>query len=109
MPDQPTFNATSQQRDHETWMVEVSGEIDMVTAPKLQAVLDEVAGSQPSKVLLELKDVSFLDSSGIRVLVNAQNAFKQQGVGLAIDGMSGAVAQVLETSGLLASLTDGDS
>lgn len=107
--DRSPFAASSERKDDEIWVIEASGELDIATAPRLQVAIDEVLGSQPGKVLLELRDVSFLDLSGIRVLVDARNALEQQGAALVIDGMSGAVSQVLETAGLLTSLTEGDA
>jgi anti-anti-sigma factor len=77
--------------------------LDIATAPTLERVLSEVADGRPQTVLLELDHVTFVDSSGLRLLVEFRNrlsAHEPPAVFL-IDGMSAAVEQLLEISGLL--------
>jgi anti-sigma B factor antagonist len=99
------FSAASQQHDGRVWVVRVTGELDLATAPRLEAALDEVLAAAPVTVLLGLDDVDFVDSTGLRVIVRARRAFDEHGARLVIDGLSGAVEQVLEVSGLLDELT----
>jgi anti-sigma B factor antagonist len=46
--------------------VSVSGDVDLVTAPRLQEAVEQHLPDRP--VLLDLTGVGFLDSSGVRVL-----------------------------------------
>ena len=77
------------------------GEIDFdsaeVLAVRLRALIDHGA----LVVVLDATHVTFLDSSGLRVIVAAANRFRAQGGQLFIEGMSGAVQRVLEITGLL--------
>jgi anti-sigma B factor antagonist len=91
--DGPAFSAASQQREGSVWVVRVTGELDLATAPRLRDTLDEVLASDPSTVLLGLEDVTFPDSMGIRVIVAVRNELKARGAALVIDGLSGAVQQ----------------
>jgi anti-anti-sigma factor len=90
------------------WLVRVRGEIDLASAPKLGAVLDQAIAAQPAQVMVELESVSFMDSTGLRVLVEAQRRLQQRGGTLVIDGMSETVRRVLEVAGLLAELAASD-
>jgi anti-anti-sigma factor len=105
-----TFSTASQQREGGVFVVTVAGELDISTAPQLEQMLATVAASKPRTVLLELTDVGFLDSSGLRVLI----AFRKQlestepKATLLIDGMSPAVEKVLEVTGLLHDLAHRD-
>ena len=90
-------------------VVRVSGEIDIATAPRLEAVIDEVVDLRPSSVLVELDDVSFLDSSGIRTLVVAKRRLAEIDASFVIDGMSETVKHVLEIAGMLDALATPDS
>ncbi len=103
--DQAAVSVASQQRDGSVWVVRVTGELDLATVPRLQATLDEVLASAPATVLLGLEDVTFLDSTGIRAIVAARKQLAVRGATLVLDGVSGAVQQVLEVSGLLDDLT----
>ena len=87
------------------WVVRVAGEVDIATAPRLAATLDAVVKADPTRVLVELDDVTFLDSSGIRALVLAQRRLEDVGAAFVIDGMSEAVKHVLEIAGVLESLS----
>ena len=99
----------AQVRDSgELWLLRVRGEIDLASSQKLEAVLDEAIAAQPSRIIVELDSVTFLDSTGLRVLVEAQRRLQQRGGTLVIDGMSETVRRVLEVTGLLASLVESD-
>ncbi|GAB2998776.1 STAS domain-containing protein [Amycolatopsis acidiphila] len=52
-------------------VLEVAGEVDMVTAPQLADALEVQLGRDVRVVVVELARVSFLGSSGLAVLVNA--------------------------------------
>lgn len=100
----PGLSTTAREEAGGVWVVRVGGELDIGTAGKLEAVLDTIRASKPSRVLLEFEDVAFVDSSGLRVVVAAKRDFEKGGATLTIGGMSGAVQQVFEVAGLLDSL-----
>ena len=54
--------------------------------------------------VVHCEDLGFVDSSGLRALVRAQNRFGEQGGRLLLEGLSGAAERVLELTGLLESL-----
>ena len=58
-----------------TW-VHVSGELDLATTPQLERTLRE-AGLQARLVALDLRDVTFMDSSGVHVIVDASIGARQ--------------------------------
>jgi anti-sigma B factor antagonist len=78
-------------------VVAVAGEIDMVTAPMLTKTLDEVSG----QLLLDLRAVSFMDSSGVRVLAAQRLQRSTDGHDCRVVALSPQVRRVLEISGLL--------
>lgn len=72
------------------------GEIDSYTAPQLG---DRLA-DDPSVDVLDLAGVSFIDSSGLRVLVEGHQARVDRGARLVLRAPSAAVQRLLEISGL---------
>jgi anti-sigma B factor antagonist len=81
-------------------VVAVRGEIDIVTAPKLQdALLSSFNASSPRGVV-DLSEVTFLDSTGLSVLVTAQKQCRDFGGGLELVITSDAVLRVFEITGL---------
>jgi len=83
------------------WSVVVRGEIDMQTAPKLEGVLDDVIAQDARLVKLDLQQVDFLDSSGLRVILEASNQLSEQDGQLVLEGASAAVERVLELTGVI--------
>ncbi len=77
------------------WSVE--GEIDAHTAPHLAAALTEIPDAD---IVIDFCGVTFMDSSGLRVLVEATTRAVDQGHELIISNPSAAVRRVIEISGL---------
>ena len=83
------------------WAVVVRGEIDMQTAAKLESALDDVIAKGALLVTLDLEHVTFLDSSGLRVILGASNKLSAQDGQLLLEGASSAVERVLEITGVI--------
>ena len=52
-------------------VIEASGEVDVATAPDLAAALDAMIGSGAPNIVVDMEQVSFIDSSGLGTLVAA--------------------------------------
>jgi anti-anti-sigma factor len=81
----------------------VAGELDLATADEFAAaVREQLAGN---RVLLDLRELSFMDSSGVRVLDALQRDVERGDRNLAIRGeFQDNVRMVLEMTGMLGSL-----
>ncbi len=94
MPDEnlSTFRADVREDDGAV-VITARGELDLVGAPRLlQALPSE--GTTP--VVLDLREVGFMDSSGLRSLLEARQACADAGRDFAIARPSDAVTRVLE-------------
>ncbi|MEV4418086.1 STAS domain-containing protein [Catellatospora sp. NPDC049609] len=80
-------------------VVSVHGEIDLMTCELLSTELGEATKQSP-EVLVDLSGVSFLDSAGIRVLVEAHQTAARVGHQLCVDNAHGWVERVLEVTGV---------
>ena len=81
--------------------VRAVGELDMSSAAELTSCLDALIDDGATLVSVDASDVTFLDSTGLRVLVDASVRLEQVGGVLVIDPMSNGVHRVLEITGLL--------
>ena len=87
-------------RDGEV-VVRVRGEIDMAAAPVFRERLTAVIEANGDDVVVvDLADVSFMDSSGLVVLVEAHQKLESASRKLLIGRPSPAVTRVLEVTGL---------
>jgi len=64
-------------------VLSVTGEIDMGTAPRLAEAFEGASGRM-KLVIVDLTDVSFVDSSGLNVLLQTQRALAEHGSALRI-------------------------
>jgi anti-sigma B factor antagonist len=81
-------------------IVVAAGEIDLCAAPALREVLTEAAESA-DRIIVDLTDVTFLDSTGMTVMLDALNRHhhRQRGT-LCLVGLSQAVHKVLDITHL---------
>jgi anti-anti-sigma factor len=78
-------------------VVTVCGEIDLETCAELSAALATLDGSR--NVSLDLGDVSYIDSTGLRVLLTARDAAEKAGGSLRVSTSSNIVARLIEITG----------
>lgn len=74
----------------------LAGEIDAHTAPNLASAIARMSGD----VDLDLSGVQFVDSSGLRVLIDAHQTLTARGNELRLREPSTAVRRLLEISGV---------
>jgi anti-sigma B factor antagonist len=100
VPADPVFEVRHESHDGAA-IVAARGEIDIVTSPELRAaLLDERA--QAPLVVLDLREVTFIDSSGLGVIVGQQKRAQEREERFAVAvGGSLAVQRILDLSGLV--------
>jgi anti-anti-sigma factor len=55
------------------------GELDVAAAPQLEKLLDELREERPPNVMLDLSELSFVDSAGVSVLIKAKKEAEDDG------------------------------
>ncbi len=82
-------------------VIDISGEIDVYTYPRLSETLNEVLlGKGITDVILNLKDVKYIDSTGLGVIANGANKLAQKQGFVTIIHANPQVKKILEVSGL---------
>jgi anti-sigma B factor antagonist len=64
-----SFSVETLVEPNEPARVRVAGDVDMATASELRNALDEVERSDAIAIVIDLGDVTFIDSSGLHVLL----------------------------------------
>ena len=81
---------------------DVSGDVDLATSPELRkALLRELRELRIPRVILNLKAVRYIDSSGVASLVEGLKVSRDIGSRLILYGLSTSVREVLQLSRLL--------
>lgn len=103
------FQASASELEGGIRLLEVNGELDLSTAAQLEEPLEEAVASTRSAVLIDLTDCTFIDSTGIAMVVRAwqrvDSAAGNSGEGgLVLCCQNEQVRRVLEVTGLEHSL-----
>lgn len=88
------------ERNGEAATVAVSGEIDLTSAPRLDDEVTELIEDATMNLEIDLASVSFMDSTGLRVLLKASKLLTSAGGSLVLRDPSDPVRRLLEVSGL---------
>jgi anti-anti-sigma factor len=78
----------------------VAGELDLATSPRLREAVEVCLGESVRTLVIDLRDVTFIDSTGLRTLVFAKQLADDLGAGLLLGSPSDAVMQLLKLVGL---------
>jgi len=87
------------QIGHRT-VLAASGEIDVATAPALVEAATAVLASGALDVWLDLSEVTFMDSTGVRILLDTRGALSGTGRSFAVICPPGPVRRVLQIAGV---------
>jgi anti-anti-sigma factor len=88
-------------------VVTVSGELDVATSQTLEHELGKLQGT--ATVVVDLRGLTFIDSTGLGVLVRAHQLAKEQGRRFGLVRGNGQVDRLLNLTGLDTELLIGDS
>ncbi len=80
----------------------VEGELDMDTGPRLRDEIERAHGAAPGRLVLDLRGVTFFDSTGLQIVLDAEVHCRESGRELVVWPGDGEPRRVLE----LADVTD---
>lgn len=80
--------------------VALAGELDIASAAGVESRLLELERSAPARLFLDLRSVSFIDSTGLSMIINADGRARKAGRRLTIVSGDGVPRRVLRTVGL---------
>ena len=96
-------------RDHDTARVQALGELDLETVPSLQAEVDALRAVGVRRIILDLSDLDFIDSTGLRCILQYDAEARQDGFRLDLVPGSPAIQRVFELTDTLSRLSFIDS
>jgi anti-sigma B factor antagonist len=86
--------------DNRITLITISGELDLPAERRLRPDLTEAVGDRSREIVVDLRDVTFIDSCGLALLVHAHQQLQRQGRALACVAQEGPVPRMLEAAGL---------
>ena len=98
------FEARTERIADSTHIVSVRGEIDLFTGPAFSDALHAALDAGATRLIVDLSDCGFMDSTGIRILVGANERLNHSGGPVAVVTNGSHVLQVLKITAVDAML-----
>jgi anti-sigma B factor antagonist len=92
---------TSLVREADVVTVNLRGEVDVLTVDQVRVALVEALESRPRTVVVDLSDLSFIDSTGLGALIFGFQRARDANIAFRLAHPSRGVRQILVLSGLL--------
>lgn len=89
----------SEQREGAIFVAPV-GDVDLTASPVLRNELKRVQAGRPERLVIDLSQVPYMDSSGVATLVEAMQVSRKNGSKLVLCGMQSKVKSIFEIARL---------
>ena len=93
-----SFSAQVESRNGVTRLA-IRGELDMASAPTLKQHLEDCGRDGAEVIMLDIRDLSFIDSSGLGVLIQARDHSKRNGHRFLMVGATRPARRLFEITG----------
>ncbi|MFC3992964.1 STAS domain-containing protein [Actinoplanes siamensis] len=92
---------TSLDADGSLTTVSLRGEIDVLTVEQVRLALGEAVAGRPRRIVVDMHDVAFIDSTGLGALISGFQRARDQAITFQLARPSDSVRQILVLSGLM--------
>jgi len=88
------------RREGRAAVISVSGELDLATGPELEAELQGISPAETTMVVVDLRKLEFMDSTGLSIIVRAHQRLTREGCELGLVRGSPQVQRLLDLTGV---------
>lgn len=99
-PTEPREFRVEVRQDGEITVVEIRGEVDLYTAPRLREQLESLVDTEEPRLVVDLAELDFIDSTGLGVLVAALKKARERGGDMVLRNAGRSTHKILEIAGL---------
>jgi anti-sigma B factor antagonist len=94
------FDIKTEPLDGGAYVISLSGEVDLYTAPEFKQQLLEVIGQGANEVVVDFTDTTFIDSTTLGVLVGGVKRLRPNGGRLSLVCKDRNITKIFEITGL---------
>jgi anti-sigma B factor antagonist len=87
--------------DAQGTVIALEGELDLSSAPELDRRIRELDGTNPGRVLIDLRGLDFMDSTGLALMIRAQQTAERSGSGLSLRRGPAQIQRLFELTKLI--------
>jgi anti-sigma B factor antagonist len=95
----PNFECSVSRSERSAAWIRLGGELDIVSAPQLRETLEDAVEHQ-RLIVVDLRGLTFMDSTGLLTIVDADTAARRRGRKLVLIRGSDQIARLLELAGI---------
>jgi anti-sigma B factor antagonist len=88
------------RQEHDRVVLGLHGELDLASAPLLEEEIENVASTTSAPLVLDLQELQFIDSTGLRIILSAHERAKERGQQFALTHGSQQVQRLLSITGV---------
>jgi anti-anti-sigma factor len=88
------------RREAQTEFIAVIGELDLASGPQLESELDRIVPAETTQVVVDLRELEFMDSTGLSIIVRAHQRLAEAGCELSLVKGSTQVQRLLDLTGV---------
>lgn len=86
---------------HHSWhVVGVSGDVDLSNAEEVKNAIETAMAAGAKEIVVDLRQVGFMDSTGLRVMIESHEKLEADGGKLAIVASEGPIERLFEITAL---------
>lgn len=94
------FQIETQQPEEGIVVASPVGEVDLASSPALRTRLSQIISESPNRLIIDLSQVPYMDSSGVATLVEALQQSRRQSTTLVLASLQDRVKSVFEIARL---------
>ncbi len=94
------FELSVKHCDDQSNVIVLTGEIDIYSAPGFKEELYRIIGESQQNVVLECSELSYIDSTGLGILVGALKRLKEQNRSIVVRNPKTSVRKLFKITGL---------
>jgi anti-sigma B factor antagonist len=95
-----TLTVTPRDAEGSARVLDLDGEVDVYTAPQLRTAIMEEVDQGTKHLLINLKRVGYMDSTGLGILIGGVKRLRESGGALLLIGPTPRIARIFEITGL---------
>jgi len=102
VPDRRNDNSltVTSRSQGQAMIVTPIGDVDLTVSPVLRQELKKVQGARPGRIIIDLGQVGYMDSSGLATLVEAMQQARKTGARIVLCGLTSRVRSIIEIARL---------
>ena len=87
-------------RSGDTELIAVRGELDLASGPELESELQSISPGEVRLVVVDLRELEFMDSTGLSIIVRAHHRLARDGCELSLVRGTPQVQRLLDLTGV---------